>query len=103
MDEPLSTTRWPASRIVGVVLAVVVGVPFLWVLVSVFVSRLHFGPDPHGYVLIFGTFACLIFGLLTAIALPWAFPLSARPRAFVWSFVGYAVIAAALIVMLVTA
>lgn len=103
MNEPLSPTKWPASRIVGVVLTVVVGVPFLWVLISVIVSRLHFGPDPHGCVLIFGTFACLIFGLLTALALPWAFPQSARPRAFVWSFVGYAVIAVAVIAMLLTA
>lgn len=92
------------SRIIGVVLTVLFGAPFVllaWVALS---SRFGWtSGDPHGYGIIFGTFLALIAGILVAIAVPLVFPRALRGTAYLWSMLGYLAVAAALVVALVTA
>lgn len=92
------------SRIIGLVLTVIIGIPFaflVWVALS---SR--FGPvsaDPHGYGLIIGTVLALGLGLLVAVTVPLVFSPGRRSRAYLWSVLGYLVVAAGLIAALLTA
>lgn len=92
------------TRIIGLVLAVFFGIPFValvWVALS---SR--FGSasaDPHGYGLIFGTVLALGTGLLLAVALPLVLPRARRGSAYLWCMLGYLAVAAVLVVSLLTA
>ena len=91
-------------RILGLILTVVAGIPFVfcaWIALS---SRLGLGSvDPHGYGLIFGTFLALVAGIVLALVVPLMFPTARRGSAYVGSLIGYVVVAAALIISLVTA
>lgn len=103
-DAEATTRGELLSRVIGLVLAVVFGAPFV-VLVWVALSS-RFGAasaDPHGFALIFGTVLALGSGLLLAIALPLAFPRARRGAAYLWCMLGYLAVAAVLIVALVTA
>lgn len=92
------------ARIVGIVLTVIAGVPFLlltWVALS---SRFGIGSgDPHGYGLIFGTFFALVAGLALAFVVPLLFPSGRRSRAYVGSLIAYVALAVALFLLLLTA
>lgn len=102
-DAP-STRSDRSSRIIGLVLTVVFGAPFALLTWMALSSRFGWATsDPHGYGMIFGTFLALVIGLLLAIALPLAFPREIRGAAYLWSMVGYLVVAAGLIVAFVTA
>ena len=91
-------------RIVGVVLSVGFGVPFL--LLSGMALNSRFGSesgDPHGYVLIFGTVLALGLGLLAAVVVPLIFRSGLRSAAYGWSMLVYVLAAVGLIVALLTA
>lgn len=92
------------TRIVGIVLTVLVGAPFLlftWVALS---SRLGVGSaDPHGYGLIFGTFLALLAGIVLALVIPLMFRSGRRGSAYLGSLIGYVIVAAVLIISLITA
>ena len=106
IDAPDTSVRRGerVSRIIGLVLTVLFGLPFsllAWMALS---SRFGWtSGDPHGYGMIFGTFLALVVGILLAIAVPLVFPRALRGTAYLWSMLGYLVAAAALIVALVTA
>lgn len=91
-------------RVTGLVLTVLVGVPFAllaWVAVS---SRFGFGSgDPHGYALIFGTFFALIAGLVLAFVVPLMFRPVRRGSAYRASLIAYVAVAVGLILLLLTA
>ncbi len=92
------------SRIIGVVLTVLFGAPFVLLAWMALSSRFGWtNGDPHGYGMIFGTFLALVTGILVAIAVPLVFPRARRGAAYLWSMLGYLVVAAGLIVALVTA
>lgn len=92
------------SRIIGVVLTVLFGAPFALLTWMALSSRFGWtSGDPHGYVMIFGTFLALITGILVAIAVPLVFPRARRGTAYLWSLLGYLAVAVGLIVGLVTA
>lgn len=104
MSRTPSPTIGTGVRIVGVVLTVLVGIPFVFVTWMALSSR--FGPgsaDPHGYGLIFGTFLALMIGLVLAGVVPLMLRPGRRGVAYRWSLVGYVVVAGALILSLVTA
>ncbi len=91
-------------RIVGIVLTVTLGVPFLFFVWMALNSRFGGGTgDPHGYVLIFGTFLALLAGLALAFVVPLIFGSGRRGTAYPVSLVAYLVIAAGLIAALLTA
>jgi apolipoprotein N-acyltransferase len=104
----MTRTQSPAGgrvvRIVGIVLTAVFGVTFLcfaWMTLS---SRFGGGTgDPHGYVLIFGTFLALLAGLALAFVVPLIFRSGRRGTAYSVSLLAYVVIAAGLIAALLTA
>lgn len=104
MSQTRSTTAGLVVRIIGAVLTIVFGVPFVlatWMALS---SR--FGTaaaDPHGYGLIFGTFFALIAGILLAVVVPLVFRPARRGAAYRVSLIAYVVIAVVLILSLVTA
>lgn len=91
-------------RIVGIVLTVLVGAPFLffaWIALS---SRFGLGSaDPHGYALIFGTFLALVAGIALALVVPLMFRSGRRASAYLGSLIVYVLVAAGLIISLVTA
>jgi len=92
------------SRIIGGVLTVLFGAPFVLLVWLALSSRFGWTDgDPHGYGMIFGTFLALITGILVAIAVPLVFPRAHRGAACLWSMLGYLAVAAGLIVALVTA
>ena len=94
----------PVPRIIGVVVSLAAGLPFALLLVAVLRSRFGgAGTDPHGYTLIFGTFGALVTGLVASVSIPWVFPATGRPRALRWCLVGYVVVAASLLALLLTA
>lgn len=97
-------TGSPVPRIIGAVVSLVAGLPFALLLVAVLRSRFG-GPatDPHGYTLIFGTFGALVTGLVASVSIPWVFPAARRPRVQRWCLLGYVVVAASLIALLLTA
>ena len=104
MSHAPSSTTGIGVRIVGVVLTVIFGIPFVFVTGMALSSR--FGTaaaDPHGYGLIFGTFLALTIGLVLACVVPLMFRPGQRGVAYRWSLVGYVVVAGSLIVSLVTA
>lgn len=92
------------TRIIGLVLAVFFGIPFValvWIALS---SR--FGAassDPHGYGLIFGTVLALGTGLLLAVVFPLVLPRERRGAAYLWSMLGYLTVAAVLVASLLSA
>jgi hypothetical protein len=92
------------TRIIGTVLTVLVGAPFLlfgWMAVS---SRFGWGnADPHGYGLIFGTFLALLAGLLLAFVVPMMFRPGKRGTAYLGSLLAYAVVAVTMFLLLITA
>ncbi|WP_435746137.1 hypothetical protein [Microbacterium sp. PMB16] len=91
-------------RIVGLVLTVVVGVPFVFFVWIALSSRFATGSgDPHGYGLIFGTFLALVAGILLAMVVPLMFPTARRGNAYLGSLIGYVIVAAGLVVSLLTA
>lgn len=104
----MSSTQSPAVgggvRIVGIVLTVLVGVPFLffaWIALS---SRFASGgADPHGYALIFGTFLALVAGIALALVVPLMFRSRQRGSVYLGSLIVYVLVAAALIISLITA
>ena len=92
------------SRIIGLVLTVLFGAPFVLLAWMALSSRFGWASgDPHGYGMIFGTFLALITGILVAIAVPLMFPSARRGTAYLWSMIGYLAVAIGLIVALVTA
>lgn len=92
------------SRIIGLVLTVLFGAPFVLLAWMALSSRFGWtSGDPHGYGMIFGTFLALITGILVAIAVPLTFPSARRGTAYLWSMIGYLAVAIGLIVALVTA
>lgn len=91
-------------RITGLVLTVVVGVPFVFLAWMALSSRFGVGSgDPHGYGLIFGTFFALIAGLVLAFVVPLMFRTGRRGTAYLGSLIGYVAVAVALILLLITA
>ncbi|WP_372967929.1 hypothetical protein [Microbacterium sp.] len=102
--DPNPVRSGRTSRIIGIVLTVIIGIPFA-LLVRVALSS-RFGPasaDPHGYGLIIGTVLALGLGLLLAVTVPLVFSPGRRGRAYLWSMLGYLAVAAGLIVALLTA
>ncbi|MDQ0642202.1 hypothetical protein [Microbacterium murale] len=100
--RPGGSTAW--VRIVGAVLTLTFGIPFVILLWMVLSSR--FGAadvDPHGYVLIFGTFAALVTGLAASVFVPLLFRRQHRSRAMLLSMGVYVVIAVLLLTALITA
>lgn len=92
------------ARIIGVVLTAVFGAPFALLTWTALSSRFEWTTaDPHGYGMIFGTLLALATGLLVAIAVPLLFPRAHRSAAYLWSMLGYLVVAAGMIVTFVTA
>ncbi len=91
-------------RVVGAVLSVGFGVPFLLLSGMALSSRFSGGSgDPHGYVLIFGTVLALGLGLLAAVVVPLIFRSSRRSAAYGWSMLVYVLAAIGLIAALLTA
>ena len=91
-------------RVVGVVLSVGFGVPFLLLSGMALSSRFGSGPDdPHGYVLIFGTVLALGLGLLAAAVVPLTFRPGRRSTAYGSTMLVYVLAAAGLIAALLTA
>lgn len=83
---------WTPTRIALTVGSALVAVPFLLGLWLVLVSALRSG-DPHGFVLLGGTFLVLVAGIVLACLLPWLFSPAARLRAFGLALLGYLVVA----------
>lgn len=102
MTEPTAPPRRVAVRILAAVVAAAAGLP--WSLMVFLVVSSRFGSaskDAHGYVLIFGTLASLVLGLIVASTLPFAF---ANPRRLLgWCLGGYAVVSAFLMTLWFTA
>lgn len=99
-----SATAGRVVRIAGVVLTALVGIPFLLVTTLALSSR--FGPassDPHGYGLLFGTFLALATGLVLACVAPMMFRPGLRGTVYRWTLVGYVLVAAVLIISVLTA
>lgn len=93
-----------AVRIAGIVLTVVIGIPFAFFAWTALSSRFAPGTgDPHGYALIFGTFLALVAGLALAFVVPLIVRSGRRATAYLVSLIAYVVVAAALIVALLTA
>ncbi len=98
------STRDAVAPALGILLAIVFGIPFLlfgWMALS---SR--FGgtdADPHGYALIVGTVLALVAGLVTALAVPMIFPRTVRASVFLGSMGCYLAVAAGLVIALLTA
>lgn len=104
MQERTAATGERVIRIVGVVLSVGFGVPFLLLSGMALSSRFGGEPgDPHGYVLIFGTVLALGLGLLTAAVVPLIFRPGRRSAAYGWTMLVYVLAAAGLIAALLTA
>lgn len=92
------------ARTVGIVLTVVLGVPFLFFAWMALSSRFGDGTgDPHGYVLIFGTLLALLAGLALAFVVPLIFRSGRRGTAYSVSLVAYVVVVAGLMAALLTA
>jgi hypothetical protein len=92
------------SRVIGAVLTALFGAPFVLLAWMALSSRFGWTDgDPHGYVMIFGTFLALVTGILVAIVVPLVFPRARRGAAYLCSMGGYLAVAAVLIVALVTA
>lgn len=91
-------------RITALVLTIVVGVPFVLLTWGAISSRFGLGSgDPHGYVLIFGTFFALVAGLVLAFVVPLMFRSGRRATAYLTSLIAYVAVAVALILLLLTA
>lgn len=104
MSHAQSTASGRVVRVVGIVLTVLVGIPFAFVTWVALSSRFGIGGvDPHGYGLLFGTFLALMMGLVLACVVPLMFRPGRRGTAYRWSLVGYVIVAGALIIALVTA
>ena len=65
--------------------------PFLLGLWLVLSSTL--GGDPHGYVVLGGTFLVLVPGILLVCLVPWLLPDRLRLRGFGLAVLGYALVA----------
>lgn len=104
MTQLQRATGGQAVRIIGIVLTVLIGVPFLlfvWIALS---SRFTFGSsDPHGYGLIFGTFLALVAGIGLALVVPLIFRTGRRGTAYLGSLIAYVIVAVSLIIALITA
>lgn len=104
MTQTQSAAVGRGVRIAGLVLTVVVGLPFLLLTWMVLSSRFGLGgSDPHGYVLIFGTFLALILGLVLAFVVPLIFRPGRRGNAYLGSLIAYVLFATGLIISLITA
>ena len=104
MRDTQSPALARAVRIVGVVLTVVIGIPFLLFVWMALSSRFAPGSgDPHGYGLIFGTFLALVAGVALAFVVPLTVRAARRATAYLISLIAYVVVALALIASLLTA
>ena len=89
-------------RVLGIVLTVLFGVPFLllaWLALS---SRFGLS-DPHGYALIFGTLLAMVLAIPVALSVPLIFPKSQRTKTMLISLVALLVVDAGLFIALLTA
>lgn len=104
MRDTQSSAAARGVRILGIVLTVVIGIPFVLFTGMALSSRFGSGTgDPHGYVLIFGTFLALVAGIALAFVAPLTVRSGRRATAYIVSLVAYVIVAAALIVALITA
>jgi hypothetical protein len=104
MTRTQSPAGGRAVRIVGIVLTVVLGVPFLFFVWMALSSRFGEGTgDPHGYRLIFGTFLALFAGLVLAFVVPLIFRSGQRGTAYSACLVAYVLVGAGLVAALLTA
>lgn len=91
-------------RILGIVLTVIFGVPFLlfaWLALS---SRFEWsGGDVHGYGMIFGTLFAMAIAIPLAFSVPLIFPKGLRSRTALVSLVSLLVVDAGLFIALLTA
>ena len=88
-QQPVGHRGWTAGRIVLAVASALVALPFLlglWLMLS---SAL--GGDPHGYVVLGGTFLVLVSGILLVCLVPWLLPDRLRLRGFGLALLGYVV------------
>ncbi|WP_157975682.1 hypothetical protein [Brachybacterium sp. YJGR34] len=91
-------------RIVGAVLALCAGAPWLLLCLMVVGSRFGGGSfDPHGYVLILGTVLALPLGLLTALGAVLLAPSARRARTTALALAVALLVWAGLATLLVTA
>lgn len=103
--EPDGRAWRVAGRIVAGLVGVLAGAVFAWCAVAVLRSRFSadLQVDPHGYVLIFGTILSIPAGLITAVALPWAFARRHRRLAYGITVPVVLVLCALLVAALLTA
>ncbi|MGF6823222.1 hypothetical protein M2317_002133 [Microbacterium sp. ZKA21] len=94
----------PAVRIIGIVLTVLLGVPFLlfsWMALS---SRFGWSDsDPHGYALIFGSLFAIALAIPLTVTVPLILPRGRRATAGIVSAAAFLVIAVGLFAALLTA
>lgn len=79
-----------AVRFAAAVVCVALALPVLLLTWGILTSR--FGPpssDPHGYVLIFGTFIVMVLGFVLSQVVPFTFPVERRTAAWRISLVVY--------------
>lgn len=98
MTDPAASSRGDlVLRVIGAVLAGVLGVVLILLLLVVFQPG---SSDPHGYGLLFGTILALPVAFGTAAFAPLAFPRRLRARAYAIAGIGWVVLTAALIIHL---
>ncbi len=89
--RPVDHRGWTAGRIVLVVASTLMGLPFLLGLWLVLSSAL--GDDPHGYLVLVGTFLVLVPGILLVRLVPWLLPERLRLRGCGLALLGYVLVA----------
>jgi hypothetical protein len=91
-------------RVVGIVLTLLFGAPFLlfsWLALS---SRFEWtAGDVHGYGMLFGTLLAMAISIPLALSVPLIFPTGRRARATLVSLIALVVVDAGLLLALLTA